>query len=105
MILKVFTVYDVKVGAFLRPFFMATTGAAIRAFRDILRDLEHDFSRNPADFTLFEIGTFSEETAEFAQESENQPLGTALEHQAALREELIATPLEQRIKELKDAAE
>lgn len=65
MIHKIFTVYDSKAKAYLPPFFLHATGLAIRAITDCVDDPEHQFYRHPADYTLFECGTFDDEICEF----------------------------------------
>lgn len=60
MIKKIFSVYDEKAEAFLQPFFMQTTGMAIRAIGDCLNDPNHQFAAHPSDYTLFMIGHFDE---------------------------------------------
>lgn len=61
MKIKVFSVYDSKVSAFRYPFFMQATGAAIRAFMDLVNDGKSEVSKYPGDFTLFEHGFFDDE--------------------------------------------
>lgn len=46
------------------PFYMNSTGAAARAFEDSVNDSSHAFNKHPADYTLFEIGTFNDQNAE-----------------------------------------
>nr|QJB19012.1 MAG: nonstructural protein [Microvirus sp.] len=79
MIQRVFTVYDSKVGAYLRPFFMTTKGEALRAWTDTVNDKETAFNKHPEDYCLFELGTFDDQVGQF--ENHNQPisLGMALE--------------------------
>jgi len=57
-----FTVYDSKAETYLRPFTMQSTGEAIRGFITTLNDFNTEFGKYPADFTLFEIGTFDPTT-------------------------------------------
>lgn len=57
---KVFTIYDSKSDAYLQPFFLHTTGQAVRAISDCVNDPKHQFAKHPADYTLFEIGTFDD---------------------------------------------
>ena len=63
MKIKMFTVFDSKVGAYLQPFFMQSTGAAMRAFEDSCNDPQMQFNKHPADFTLFEIGEYDDSDA------------------------------------------
>lgn len=66
MLLKVFTIYDSKAEAYLQPFFMQSTGQALRAFEDSVNDPNHQFNKHAADFTLFELGTYDDQTAIFS---------------------------------------
>jgi len=91
--LKVFTVYDSAVGAYMQPFFMQSAGQAIRAMSDTLQSTEHQFSKHPADFTLFEIGTYDEETGKLFSLPAYINLGTCLELQARISPPSPAAPL------------
>lgn len=64
MILKVFSVYDSKVEAYLQPFFVPTVGAAIRAIMDAMSDPGHTFSKYKQDYTLFQIGEYNDHTGQ-----------------------------------------
>lgn len=80
MVLKCFSVYDTKVQAYARPFFMQTTGAAIRSWIDICNDDKAEFTKHPEDYTLFEIGEFDDANGQLSKLSTPVSLGTALEH-------------------------
>lgn len=60
--MKVFSVYDSKVGAYLAPFFCRASGEAVRAFISAVNAADHDFRRFPEDYSLFELGEFHDET-------------------------------------------
>lgn len=64
MITKIFSVYDDKVEAFSTPFFQKTTAAGIRAFTQVAEDPTTNIFKYGADYTLFEIGTFEDNTGE-----------------------------------------
>lgn len=76
----IFTVYDEKAQAYLNPFFMAQDGMAIRAITDALGDPEHQFSKHPADFTLYRIGIFDDSDGTIQEKK--QLLTTILELKA-----------------------
>ncbi len=57
---RVFSVYDSKTEAYMRPFYALTVGEAVRIFVDAVGDKTSMFSRHPGDFTLFEIGKFDD---------------------------------------------
>ena len=62
MKVSIYSVYDSKAEAYLQPFFSQSNGTAIRAFEQAVNG-ETEFSKYPADFTLFKIGEFSDESA------------------------------------------
>ena len=78
-ILKIFTVFDEKAESYMQPFYMQTTGAAIRAFEDTCNDPASAFNKHPADYTLFEVGTFDDHNAEIKMLSGKIALYSALE--------------------------
>jgi hypothetical protein len=63
MIHKIFSIYDQKARAYLPPFYMHQTEMAIRVFSDCINSDNHQFAKHPADYTLFELGTFDDEHA------------------------------------------
>lgn len=76
--MKVFSVYDDKADAFLQPFFMRTEQEAIRAFIGAATEANHQFNLHAADFTLYEIGTFSEQVGSIIPLDPIRGLGNAL---------------------------
>lgn len=60
MTLLCFCVHDAKANAFLTPFFMQSAPLAIRAFETTVNDHSTEFNRYPADFQLFEVGSFDD---------------------------------------------
>lgn len=61
MKVKVFSIYDSKMEAFNQPFFMNASGAAIRAFSDMVNgDKETNVYKHPEDYTLFELGVYDD---------------------------------------------
>lgn len=80
MILKMFAVYDSKVEAYMQPFFMQSTGQACRSFEDTATDETTLINKHAADFTLFEIGTFDDQTATVYIHEAKINLGSANEY-------------------------
>lgn len=62
MNLEIFSIYDSKAEAYQLPFFLHNQAMAIRPFADCVNSSEHQFGRNPSDYTLFHIGTFDDST-------------------------------------------
>lgn len=75
---KIFTVYDSKAEAYLQPFFADTTGIATRDFEGAVNNPEHQFAKHLGDYTLFELGTFNERTAQFENLKTPLNLGLAI---------------------------
>lgn len=57
---KIFTVHDAKAKAYLPPFYMPEVGMATRAITDCVNSNDHQFSKHPADYSLFQIGEFDD---------------------------------------------
>jgi len=62
---NIFTIYDSKAHAYLTPFFLHNQDMAIRIFADCINDQSHQFGKHPEDYTLFHIGSWSDEKAKF----------------------------------------
>lgn len=62
MKLNAYTIFDVASGTYMRPFFSQADGQAMRGFKDIACDAEHEVGRHPEDYTLFRIGSFNDNT-------------------------------------------
>lgn len=60
MILKTFSILDIKTEAYSRPFFTHTTSEALRTFTDAVNDPASPFSKHPLDYILFEVGTWND---------------------------------------------
>lgn len=63
MILSIFTIFDQQAKAFLPPFFMPTEGMAVRQFSDMVNDSNCQFNKHPKDYTLFQLGSFNDNSA------------------------------------------
>ena len=60
MILKVYSVFDSKSGAFMQPFFARADGEAIRMVQNSMYDANSMLTRNPEDFALWHLGSFND---------------------------------------------
>ena len=78
MKLNAYTIYDVASGVYMRPFFSQADGQAIRGFKDIATDADHEIGKHPEDYTLFRIGSFNDNTGKMDGEAPEK-LATALE--------------------------
>lgn len=80
MILKVFSVRDMKAEAFLQPFFSNSIGAAIRAFGDAANKSDSPFFAHPEDYVLYEIGSYDDSDGMLTAQSPVKMLSHAAEH-------------------------
>lgn len=80
MIYSVFSIYDSKAEAYLPPFILPKQAQAKRAFADCVNSESHQFGANPADYTLFELGTFNDEDGQHLLHRANISLGNGLEY-------------------------
>lgn len=78
MKLRIFSVYDQKAQAFMPPFYVPRPEMAMRSFQECANDPAHQFFRSPADYTLYCLGTFDDDSAQFTLEAQPLNLGTAL---------------------------
>lgn len=62
MITKLFTIYDSKAQTYNRPFHQLNDEVAKRTASD-LRTTNDDIASNPEDYSLFELGTYDDSTA------------------------------------------
>lgn len=76
---KAFSVYDNKAGFYMAPFFLQSTAEGIRSFTDAANDPHIAISKHPEDYTLFELGSFDDQTGVFTQHVAMIPLGCAAE--------------------------
>lgn len=84
MKMNIYTIYDTAAKTYMRPFFMASDGQALRAFTDISTDADHEVGKHPEDYSLHRIGTFDDQKAAINPETPDC-LATALEVVAASR--------------------
>nr|QJB19242.1 MAG: nonstructural protein [Microvirus sp.] len=84
MKLKVFSIYDAKMGTYQQPFCAQTIGQATRLFDDLVNDQNTGPNKHPEDYTLFEIGSFEDEKGYFESMNTPHSLCLALElHRAS----------------------
>lgn len=74
----IFTIYDSKADAYLPPFFLHQKAMAIRAFTDSVNNPESSISLHPADYTLFHLGEFDDNSAEITIATKTQ-MGNGIE--------------------------
>jgi len=62
MIYQAYSVKDLKAEAFAPPFFLINNQVAMRGFNAALRDPQNQMSQWPADYALYRIGEFADDT-------------------------------------------
>lgn len=58
----IFSVYDMKSKVFSIPFFSVNQATALRDFERACRDVNSDLNAFPNDFSLYELGSFDDNT-------------------------------------------
>ncbi|WNK14833.1 MAG: nonstructural protein [Microvirus sp.] len=89
MLLKVYSVHDIKVGAYLPPIYFRSKGEAIRAFSAAAMQTDHDFHKYASDYTLFEIGSWDDANAKFESHLTPIPVGKALDFLSEPKQPLV----------------
>lgn len=79
MLLKAFSIYDVKAENYNPPFFVHTVGIAIRHFQELANDEQTMICKYPEDYTLYDIGTFDDSCGILKPHANTVPIGKALE--------------------------
>ncbi len=85
MRMNVYTIFDTATGAYMRPFFLLADSQAIRSFKDITLDADHEVGRHPEDYSLVRIGTFDDQEGTLHPENVTV-LTTGLAMKAASRQ-------------------
>ncbi len=78
MITKMFAIYDSKAATYNAPFCFGATGQAVRAFADLANDRDSNIAKHPADYFLYEIGTYDDAVAAVNALQEQINLGCAI---------------------------
>lgn len=79
MKLTMLSVYDSKAEAYLQPLFAQTQAVGVRMFKQAVNEEEHMFHIHAADYTLFEIGTFDQNSAKMTLHKAPLVLGNAIQ--------------------------
>lgn len=76
---EIFCIHDHKAAAYLPPFFLHNIPMAQRVFTDCVNSKDHQFGAHPADYTLFHLGSYDDETALIKQNKSPTPIGNGVE--------------------------
>ena len=79
MLMKIYSVYDSKVEAYLPPLFYKSKGEFLRAFAEAASDVKSNIGKYPTDYDAFELGTWDDATGKFDLYATAVHLGKALE--------------------------
>lgn len=65
--LQAFSIRDVQVGLYNRPYYMLSQGQAVRSFTDEINRPSDDnpMYKHPSDYELYWLGEFDEESGQF----------------------------------------
>ncbi|QXP08260.1 MAG: nonstructural protein [Arizlama microvirus] len=81
MKIQIFSVYDSKTKVYGQPNFLLNKGTALRAWQEAANDKQSNIGKYPADFTMFNIGEWDDETGTLTMHMVKENLGSALEFQ------------------------
>lgn len=79
MVYKIYSIFDSKVGAYMPPVMYRSKGEVLRALINTLRDDKSSFAKYPADFTLFELGEWDDNSCKYSLHSTPESVGVLLE--------------------------
>lgn len=80
VIYTAFAIRDIKTESFNMPYFQTHKAAAMRSFQDLASDPQAIICKHPADFQLFEIGTYNSQTGAMVPHDTPVYLATASDY-------------------------
>ncbi len=78
MEMQIYSIYDTASAAYMRPFYATIKTQAIRAFTDLVTDINHPVGQHPEDYSLQRIGTWHDGTGTLTNQT-NECVQTGLE--------------------------
>lgn len=85
---QIFSIHDSKAEAYFPPFHLHNKSMAIRQFGDMVNDPTTQLSKHPADYTLFHLGNWNDQTAQYSKKMDPVSIGNGVEF---LNEEFSST--------------
>lgn len=79
MKLNIYAIYDAMVDAYSQPFYSQTNGSALRAFSDHVNDPQSNVNKHPADYFLYQLGTFNDQDGTITSDKPTR-IGSAAEY-------------------------
>jgi len=80
MMLSVFAIYDSGISTWMPPIFVRNKGEILRWFMEVSNDPQSKISKYPADYTLFEIGSWDDDKCKFDLLKTPVSIGIAIEY-------------------------
>lgn len=77
--LTVFAIYDSKSEGWSRPVYSRNRATVQRELRDVLSQGQTPYALHPEDYTLFEVGTWSEVNPQISYHQAPEPLGVLIQ--------------------------
>jgi len=84
MKLNIYAIFDTAAGLYGRPIHAQADAEAIRAFKDIAVNADHDVGKHPEDYSIHRLGIYDDNNGNLTDEN-NECLMTGLEAVAASR--------------------
>lgn len=78
MIHTMLAVKDAKVGSFARPVPVVNAATGVRAFADAVNDPSTEYFKHPDDYSIWELGTFDDQTGTFTNSASPTQLATGV---------------------------
>ena len=60
MIMRIYSVYDLKAEVYQMPFYAHNRGHAMRMIQDVVRNKDSMLAKHPGDFRLLEVGEYND---------------------------------------------
>lgn len=76
---SIYSIYDMKVGAYNFPFTMRSHGEAVRAFGDMANDASTRIGQHPEDYVLYCVGEFDDAKGVVVAVDPHEVLGKAVD--------------------------
>lgn len=89
MKMGIYSIFDIKAAAYHVPFVAANDAVAVRLFKRACNQEGDNFHAFAADYTIFQIGSFDDQTAAVEPNGALLPLANGLQMQVETVTELI----------------
>lgn len=79
MLVSIYSIYDTGVSVWGCPMFFRNNGEALRWFTSVVNNPDTPFGKNPSDYCMFHVGSWTDDNCEFKLLDVPCRLGLALE--------------------------